>query len=312
VSVSLDLQVNSVAIPRFAKQDIGAITKLINNDGRAMTVNVEYNQLDSLLRSTVAPQGDVNDPHTGHSPYPGNINQLLFRMSEYVATLNITHGVMGEFVNPKYADAEKSLFKKPTRLECMMQDYPKALSSSANVGFTIFPTWFTYSPVKNNTKDAPSYIQRGVPPACALSGECDQYNIFRELLVRNGCNVEPGQRQSFREVDGILGPQIVFDPTFCIFPADFKTHFPYPTQIHISARSTLVIKGNAIIEKLNLDGALHINVPDGMCIRINMDGVLSNCGYNVVGIDENDTQYSEETIMRGYKITKTEEFLIGY
>ena len=35
--------------------------------------------------------------------------------------LERTKGVMPEFVNPKYADAEKTVFKKPTRLECMMQ-----------------------------------------------------------------------------------------------------------------------------------------------------------------------------------------------
>lgn len=34
---------------------------------------------------------------------------------------------MGEFVNPKYADAGRTVFKKPTRLECMMQDYPKVI-----------------------------------------------------------------------------------------------------------------------------------------------------------------------------------------
>jgi hypothetical protein len=28
---------------------------------------------------------------------------------------------MPEFVNPKYADDERTVFKKPTRLECMMQ-----------------------------------------------------------------------------------------------------------------------------------------------------------------------------------------------
>ena len=35
--------------------------------------------------------------------------------------LERTKGVMPEFVNPKYADSEKTVFKKPTRLECMMQ-----------------------------------------------------------------------------------------------------------------------------------------------------------------------------------------------
>ncbi len=35
-----------------------------------MTINVEYNQLDPLLRATTSPDGDVNDA-TGFSPFPG-------------------------------------------------------------------------------------------------------------------------------------------------------------------------------------------------------------------------------------------------
>ncbi len=35
-----------------------------------MTVNVEYNQLDPLLRATSHPDGDANDD-TGFSPFPG-------------------------------------------------------------------------------------------------------------------------------------------------------------------------------------------------------------------------------------------------
>ncbi len=121
VAERMDLEVNRLAVARKAKQAVGALTKLVHEDGREMTVNVEYNQLDPLLRATINPLGDVNDP-TGCSPYPGNINQLLFQIEPYVKTLNRTDGVMPEFVNPKYTDASKNLFKKPTRLECMMQD----------------------------------------------------------------------------------------------------------------------------------------------------------------------------------------------
>lgn len=42
-----------------------------------MVINVEYNQLDPLLRATGYPDGDVND-ETGFSPFPGNINQVIF------------------------------------------------------------------------------------------------------------------------------------------------------------------------------------------------------------------------------------------
>lgn len=41
-----------------------------------MVINVEYNQLDPLLRATGYPDGDVNS-ETGYSPFPGNINQVI-------------------------------------------------------------------------------------------------------------------------------------------------------------------------------------------------------------------------------------------
>lgn len=58
-------------------------------------------QLDPLLRATVSPEGDVNDA-SGWSPYPGNINQLVIKLSTYVHQLNKTGGIISEFVNPKY------------------------------------------------------------------------------------------------------------------------------------------------------------------------------------------------------------------
>ena len=37
-------------------------------------------------------------------------------------------GVVVEFVNPKYKPGSRTEFKKPTRLECMMQDFPKLMA----------------------------------------------------------------------------------------------------------------------------------------------------------------------------------------
>ncbi len=116
----------SIHLPK-AKESIGAIARLAHVDGRAMTVNVEYNQLDPLLRATIAPEGDVNDPATGggdgirglrleaggdmaavrcdldrstppvshfpppgFSPFPGNINQLVIKLDSYVHQLAAT------------------------------------------------------------------------------------------------------------------------------------------------------------------------------------------------------------------------------
>jgi UDP-sugar pyrophosphorylase len=91
----------------------------------------------------------------GYSSFPGNINTLIFKIPDYVERLAETGGVIPEFVNPKYANAERTQFKAPTRLECMMQDYPKLCSKQkGSVGFTTYPTWFCFSPAKNNATDA--------------------------------------------------------------------------------------------------------------------------------------------------------------
>jgi UDP-sugar pyrophosphorylase len=72
VSVKNKFAVNSVCVPRTPGEAVGGICKLVHTDGREVTVNVEYNQLDPLLKSSKAfPNGDVADSHTGCSPFPG-------------------------------------------------------------------------------------------------------------------------------------------------------------------------------------------------------------------------------------------------
>lgn len=64
---------------------------------------------------------------------PGNINILVMKLDVYRATLQETGGRVNEFVNPKYVDESKTSFKSPTRLECMMQDFPLLLAPDAKV-----------------------------------------------------------------------------------------------------------------------------------------------------------------------------------
>lgn len=126
-----------------------ALTNLISHrrhksdPEKSLVINVEYNQLDPLLRTQGDCTGDVSDPTTGYSPFPGNANNLVIELSAYAKTLRgEDQGVVLEFVNPKYKDKTRTDFKKPTRLECMMQDIPKLyqkeLGATANIGFTTF------------------------------------------------------------------------------------------------------------------------------------------------------------------------------
>lgn len=87
VSSKYGYDVNSLAVPRKAKEAIGGIARLRHTDGRCMTINVEYNQLDPLLRATGDGQGDVNDEH-GWSPYPGQLRQIVPQSSK-LGTLKV-------------------------------------------------------------------------------------------------------------------------------------------------------------------------------------------------------------------------------
>jgi UDP-sugar pyrophosphorylase len=85
--------------------------------------------------------------------FPGNVNNIVIEMDVYTKTLRgEDQGVVEEFVNPKYKDDTRREFKKPTRLECMMQDIPtlfqKEMGKEAKIGFTMFDRWFTFSPAK--------------------------------------------------------------------------------------------------------------------------------------------------------------------
>ena len=57
VSAENAWHMNSLCVPRFAKEAIGAICRLEQPKGGAMTINIEYNQLDPLLRSSGYPDG---------------------------------------------------------------------------------------------------------------------------------------------------------------------------------------------------------------------------------------------------------------
>jgi UDP-sugar pyrophosphorylase len=50
VSEGKGYDMNSVCVPRKAKDAVGAITKLVKPDGTYVTVNVEYNQLEPMLK----------------------------------------------------------------------------------------------------------------------------------------------------------------------------------------------------------------------------------------------------------------------
>ncbi|CAJ1951410.1 unnamed protein product [Cylindrotheca closterium] len=297
---------NSLAVPRKAKQAVGGIAKLTNtSSGAVRTINVEYNQLDPLLRSTKKFQkGDVNDA-SGFSPFPGNINQLVFQMEGYSKVLERTKGIMPDFVNPKYKDESKTVFKKPTRLECMMQDFPTVMEGGETAGFTQIGPELCFSPVKNSVPDGVNLQAKGTPAGTAATGEADQYAATRIMLRSIGCTVEDAEEVSFNGIKVIPGPSIVIKAKVACCPGELKSVFPSPEKIKISSRSTLVIGGTGVtIESLDLDGTLVVNKTGKKIANMK----VKNDGWVKVPVKDHD---DEKIRMRGFVIEKKGGSYIG-
>ncbi|XP_051123833.1 UDP-sugar pyrophosphorylase [Andrographis paniculata] len=302
VSAIKEYHVNSLAVPRKAKEAIGGITKLSHKDGRTMVINVEYNQLDPLLRATGHSEGDVNC-ETGFSPFPGNINQLIFEIGPYLEELTKTGGAIKEFVNPKYKDASKTAFKSSTRLECMMQDYPKTLPPSARVGFTVMDTWLAYAPVKNNPEDA-AKVPKGNPYHSATSGEMAIYRANSLILRKAGVKIDDPIQQVYNGQEVDVWPRIVWKPKWGIAFSDIKRKIG--ENCSVTQRSTMAIKGQNIhLENLALDGALIVNAVDSAEVKVG--GSVHNAGWTIENVDYKDTSAPEELRIRGFKINKLEQ-----
>lgn len=332
ISLKEDLQMNSIAIPRKAKAAAGAIMRLessssaavaadndTSNDHGSVTINVEYNYIDGLLRDKYQPQGDVND-ETGYSPFPGNMNQLVFKLLPYVSTLEQTGGIIPEFVNPKYSDGEVRSAFKPTRLECMMQDYPLTLKGDADakIGVTLFHdaqwehdsnnltkpslTHRLYAPAKNNLADAVKKAAQGVPDASCTSTELAIYACNSLLLKRIGCNVQGPLGKNLGGVEQPEWPHIVFLPSFLPTLSCLGKRFLNPELVHISNRSTLVVQGDVVFQgDFRLDGALEIVAAPGA--KVVVRGVnVHNAGESFTRVEPDDDSEPEIYRIRGFKL----------
>jgi UDP-sugar pyrophosphorylase len=328
VSVGNAFAVNTLTVPRRPGEPVGAICQLQRDaDGATMTVNVEYNQLSALMSSVAAdsPARDTPDAVTGFAPYPGNTNALLYHIPQYAAVLAKTNGAIPEFVNPKYKDAEKTVFKKPTRLECMMQDYPKLLlgggvggngDTDNRIGFTQLERWVSFSAVKNNTVDAAAKQKQTGFAESACMGEADIYYCGRRLLKQAGgdavdIDVEGGNAV-YAGINTQVGAKVVFMPSFGVSTAELRERVCKATSFKVSARSSLVVDGDVTFAgDVDIDGSVVIRAVAGASVRVTKL-VVHNDGDEFAAIADGDADVAEKYAIRGYtlnaKATQTFEF----
>jgi UDP-sugar pyrophosphorylase len=302
VSAEKDFDFNSIAVNRIPGEACGGLAKLVGN-GKELTLNVEYNQLDPLLRATVSPAGDVPNEQ-GFSLFPGNINVLVIKAASYVKLLERTQGIIAEFVNPKYADATKTAFKSPTRLETMMQDLPKLFGSDEKPGITVFDRKWAFSANKNNIKDAAAKHAAGGPPESGATAESDFYLAGRMKLAAAGMDVEPAKEELFLGIPFTPGPRVVLRPSFAMTLAEVREKIKGGK---ISGDATLVLDGkNIALENVEITAgsALVIRAADGEQVTAK-NLKVENCGFELLPLtadEQNSAATPEYLRLRGYRI----------
>lgn len=277
VSVDRNLDINAACLPRLAGEAVGVIAVVDDGAGDVRTTNIEYNQLDDALRASTG-VGDVNDPTTGRSRYPGNTNTLIYKLGTYLKALEASGGVVPEFVNPKYADASKTVFAKSTRLECTMQDFSRIIPATCRVQYTLFDDWI-YAPNKNSIAEARKKLRAGLPLQCAASSEMAQYAAHCKYLAAAGVVVPPAQLWDVSGLQVNVPPRVVLCPAFAPTVTDVRAKFPAPSAVTLTQRSTLVVDGaDVTIHHLDLDGTLVIKACVGASVTVRRL-VVRNAGW---------------------------------
>jgi UDP-sugar pyrophosphorylase len=199
-------------------------------------------------------------------------------------------------------------FKSSTRLECMMQDYPKTLPPSAKVGFTVMDTWLAYAPVKNNPEDA-AKVPKGNPYHSATSGEMAIYRANSLILRKAGAQIADPVVDTFNGQEVEVWPRITWSPRWGLIFRNVKEKLRGDSSI--SQRSALAINGrNIFLEGLSLDGTLIVNSVDEAEVKIT--GHVQNKGWTIQHVDYKDTSEKEEIRIRGFKFEKVEQLEVNY
>lgn len=302
VSVEKGFDFNSIAVNRIPGEAVGGLAKLVKGN-TALTLNVEYNQLDPLLRATVSLEGDVPNAQ-GFSMFPGNINVLVIKLESYVKILKRTQGIIAEFVNPKYSDATRTSFKKPTRLETMMQDLPKLFGPDEKVGVTIFDRRWCFSANKNNIKDAAAKHAAGGPPESGATAESDFYLAGRMKLASAGVQMKTAKEELILGIPFTPGPRVLLRPSFAMTLSEVRAKIKGGK---ISGDATLVLDGKDItLEHVEIaaGSALVIKAVDGAKVTVK-DLQVENDGFKLVPLSEeeqNSPATPEYLRIRGYRI----------
>lgn len=290
-----------VTIRRKPGEKVGAICAIESpGDPRPPCVqNVEYNELEPLLISATG-KGDIAEAD-GYSKFPGNINMFSIALKEYSECLELSKGVIPEFINPKFT-ADKKGLTSSARLECMMQALPlHDAFRSHKVSFVSFDRACCFSPIKNSFQEAQAAKAKGIPMENAVSCEEDVYEMNRRWLTAAGAHVHPNP-------DTKLLPAVLLDPTFALAFVDVKHALQSvpDTSLEVGSNATLFVEGPVIFQgRSAISGSVHIRNSSRLPRHINAfecEESPNAARFNAV----DDHAGNEDVRLRGYTLSLEE------
>eukprot|EP00759_Apiculatamorpha_spiralis_P016353 PhF_6_TR22577/c0_g1_i1/m.32171/K12447/USP; UDP-sugar pyrophosphorylase len=294
-----------MCIPRTPGSAIGCVVRLTRPNGSAVVANVEYNVLDSFLRSSGG-AGDVAGAD-GLSPYPGNTNTLVLRLAPYLEALQNSHGAVPEYVAPKYNNSPH-IFKSPTRVECTMEDISQVMPNADKVSSLTFPAWMSFNPVKNNIADAAAKVKASLPPWSGFHSEADVYHYNCEVLRYAGAEVGQATNVDVGPLSGPLPPRVILMPNWVRIRSDVKNKVCGP--LSLTSRSTLVVNGDDVkFQDVHLDGTIIVHAVKGAHVRIE-NIKCRTVPWKFLTATKDDMQSDAIVGVKGFRVTRQEGALV--
>ncbi len=106
-------------------------------------------------------------------------------------------------------------------------------------------------------------------------------------------------------ISAVPSPRLVFNPSFVLFASELYAKFPTPSQVLISAKSTLSISGNCVVKSINLDGSLHLEYKKELKTASDSSDGSNKQNYRVLEIDFESS--STKIVNHGHKLITIEE-----
>lgn len=219
--------------------------------------------------------------------YPGNINVLCVAIDSYIHVLQQTQGVIPEFVNPKYADSQKTSFRSPCRLECMMQDLPKLMDPKMHVGYCSLPRWVCFSAAKNSEENARIQEKKTGYGESIYSMEEDFYKLFRRVLRSSLFTM--GDSEKDEEITPAVGipstPIVVLSPKTALSISEMSNAFS--GNVELKSNSILYLDGmNIHLKDVVVDGSLLVKSIDTKSLLLE-NKYYKNKGWRFIPSEDN-------------------------